>query len=447
MRKGLLDICPLQRSPAFRRLWIGTSAIRFSGQMAVVAVLYQVWELTRSPLWTGAIGVATAVPTIVLGLAGGTIADTFDRRRVVLLTSLGAVVSAGLLAAQAVAGIGSAVLVLVLVAAQTSCTALGSASRRAFVPRLLPQEQVAAGVALDHVAFQVAMLAGPAVAGVVLARWGLGWAYTVDAVTILLSLYGVVRLPSMRPEGGAVRAGLRATGEGLAFLWRRPALRGVLATDLAATVLAIPIALFPMINQERFGGDPQTLGLFLTAVAVGGTASGLLSGAVTGAARPGAVMLGSVGVWGLALAGFGAGRRPHRDAGVLSRRGRRGHRVGDLPGDARAAGDAGRVPRPDQLGGVRGRCRWAGTWRRTGGVGRQPGIGLGVGGQRGTGVRAGGGGDRWDASCTATVAATRPGRRRGMTASPLARADGGGYDLSRSAAPGEEGGAEKPATG
>ena len=305
MRKGLLDIRPLQTSPAFRRLWIGTSAIRVSGQMAVVAVLYQVWELTRSPLWTGAIGVATAVPTIVLGLLGGTIADTFDRRRIVLLTSLGAVVSAGLSAAQAVAGIGSAVLVLVLVAAQTSCTALGSASRRAFVPRLLPQSQVAAGVALDHVAFQVAMLAGPAVAGVVLARWGLGWAYTVDAVAILLALYGVARLPSMRPEGGSTRAGLRATGEGLAFLWRRPVLRGVLANDLAATVLAIPIALFPMINQERFGGDPHTLGLFLSAIAVGGTASGLLSGAVTSAARPGAVMSGSVAVWGLALAGFG----------------------------------------------------------------------------------------------------------------------------------------------
>jgi MFS family permease len=210
-----------------------------------------------------------------------------------------------LLAAQAVSGIGSAVLVLALVAAQTSCTALGTASRRAFVPRLLPQSQVATAVALDHVAFQVAMLAGPAVAGVVLARWGLSWAYTIDAVAILLSLHGVARLPSMRPEGGAARAGLRATSEGLAFLWRRPALRGVLASDLAATVLAIPIALFPMINQERFGGDPHTLGLFLSALAVGGTASGLLSGAVTSAARPGAVMLGSVGVWGLALAGFG----------------------------------------------------------------------------------------------------------------------------------------------
>jgi hypothetical protein len=84
-----------------------------------------------------------------------------------------------------------------------------------------------------------------------------------------------------------------------------PGAARVPASDLAATVLAIPIALFPMINQERFAGGPHTLGLFLSAVAVGGTASGLLSGAVTSAARPGAVMLGSVGVWGVALAGFG----------------------------------------------------------------------------------------------------------------------------------------------
>lgn len=305
MRKGLLDISPLRTSPAFRKLWIGTVAIRFSGQMAVVAVLYQVWELTKSPLWTGAIGVATAAPTIVLGLYGGTIADTFDRRRVVLLTSSGAIVAAVLLAVQAMAGIESALLVLALVAAQTSCTALGWASRRVFTPRLLPESQVSAGVALDLLAFQVAMLGGPVLAGVVLAGWGPSWVYVIDALAILLALYGVFRLPSMRPEGGAARAGLRATGEGLVFLWRNPALRGVLASDLAATVLAIPVALFPIINQERFGGDPHTLGLFLTAVAVGGTAAGLLSGAVTSAARPGAVMLGAVAVWGLAMAGFG----------------------------------------------------------------------------------------------------------------------------------------------
>ncbi|MCW0213540.1 MAG: MFS transporter [Pseudonocardia sp.] len=305
MTRGLLDIRPLRASAAFRRLWIGTSASTFSGQITTVAVLYQVWELTRSPLWTGAIGVATAVPTIALGLLGGTLADMVDRRRIVLLTSVGAAVAAALLTAQAVLGIGSAVLVLALVAAQTSCIALGKASRRSFIPRLLAPDQVPAGVALDHVAFQVAMLVGPAVAGVVLARFGPGWAYAVDAVAILISLYGVARLPSMRPEQGGERAGLRMAVEGIVFLWQRPVLRGALATDLAATVVSMPIGLFPALNEERFGGDPHTLGLFLTALAVGGTAAGLLSGAVTAAVRPGAVLLGAAGIWGLALAGFG----------------------------------------------------------------------------------------------------------------------------------------------
>lgn len=325
MSPRLLDTAPLRSSPEFRRLWVGTAAIRFSGQVAVVAVLYQVWELTRSPYWTGAIGLATAVPTIVFGLVGGTLADVLDRRRVVLVTSLGAVVAAVALAVQALAGVGSVLLVLTLVAAQTSCTALGIAARRAFVPRLLPVGQVAAGMALDHVAFQVAMLGGPALAGVLIAAGGPGWAYVVDAAAITLSLHGVARLPSMRPlqpapgaEVGAVRAGVRATGDGLAFLWRRPALRGVLATDLAATVLAMPVALFPVLNQERFGGDPHTLGLFLTAVAAGGVVAGLLSGVVTGAARPGAVSLAAAGVWGLALTGFGLVDGPAATLGCLA---------------------------------------------------------------------------------------------------------------------------------
>lgn len=124
MRKGLLDISPLRTSPAFRRLWIGTVAIRFSGQMAIVAVLHQVWELTKSPLWT----VRSAWRRPLRRSCSAPTAErspTRDRRRVVLLTSSGAIVAAGLLAVRAVAGIESALLVLALVAAQTSCTALG----------------------------------------------------------------------------------------------------------------------------------------------------------------------------------------------------------------------------------------------------------------------------------------------------------------------------------
>jgi len=309
--KGLVDTRPLRTSPAFRRVWIGATAAGVGGQIAVVAVLVQVWEATASSVWVGAVGLATAAPTIVAGLVGGTLADSVDRRRLALVTSGVAVVAATGLAAQAALAPGGIALVLALVVAQTGATALGSPARRTFIPRLLPREQVPAGVALNHLSFQVAMLVGPALGGVVVAGLGLRGAYALDALAIALSLYGAARLPAMPPHRApgaparpGVGAGLRATAAGWAFVARRPVLRGALLTDLAATVLAMPVALFPALDEGRFDGDPQTLGLFLTAIAAGGITAGALSGAVTGLHRPGAAMLVGAAVWGLALTGF-----------------------------------------------------------------------------------------------------------------------------------------------
>lgn len=85
-----------------------------------------------------------------------------------------------------------------------------------------------------------------------------------------------------------------------------PALSGAVATDLGATVLAMPVALFPVINAERFHGDPRPLGLLLSALAVGGITISLASGTLSRARRPRAVMLAAAGTWAVALAGFGA---------------------------------------------------------------------------------------------------------------------------------------------
>jgi MFS family permease len=296
----VVDTRPLRGDPAFRRLWSGTTASTFSGQVAVVAVLFQVWELTRSPVWVGVIGVAEGLPMIAFGLLGGVLADRVDRRALVLASSAAAAVAAGLLAAQAALDLRLLPVVLGLVAVQTAGAALGSSARRSFVARLLPREQVSAGLALNHVSFQAAMLLGPAVAGAVLAGGGPTAAFTLDAVATAASLYGVARLPGMRAE----RAGGAPAG-GWSFLVRHPVLRAALLGDLAATVLAMPVALFPAVNAERFGGDPRTLGLLLSAVAAGGILAALGSGPLTRARRPGRVSLVAGAVWGLALAGFG----------------------------------------------------------------------------------------------------------------------------------------------
>jgi predicted MFS family arabinose efflux permease len=301
----LLDARPLRSSPAFRRVWVGSALSTMGGQLAVVAVLHQTWELTASPVAVGAIGLAQAVPMIVFGVVGGALADAVDRRRLVLFTTLGQILVAGLLAAQALAGLGSLAVLLGLVALQSAAGALGAPARRTFAARLLPADQVAAGLALANLSFHGAMLVGPAVAGVVAARWGVGACYAADALTFLAALYGVLRLPPLPPDGAVARPGARAVVAGWRFIGGRPVLAGAFLSDLLATVLAMPIALFPVVNAERFGGSAQTLGLFLSASAVGGITAGLASGAVTRARRPGIVMLVAAGVWGLALAAFG----------------------------------------------------------------------------------------------------------------------------------------------
>jgi MFS family permease len=302
---GLIDIRPLRTNPAFRRLWIGTSMSAVGGQLTLVAVLYQVWELTDSPAAVGALGVANAVPMVVFGLVGGSLADALDRRRLVLLTTIGQLLAAVLLVAQATADLRSYEVLLAIVALQGTVAALGAPARRTFIPRLLPTDQVAAGIALGHLSFQLAMLVGPATAGVVAAAWGVDACYLLNAVMLLASLYGVFGLPAMRPEGEANRPGPAAIWAGWRFIARQPALSGAFVADVLATVLAMPIALFPAINDERFGGRAETLGFFLSAIAVGGVAAGAMSGRLTRAGRPGAVMLVTAGVWGLGLVGFG----------------------------------------------------------------------------------------------------------------------------------------------
>lgn len=306
VRVRFLDIRPLRSSQPFRDLWLGTSASQLGAQIANVAVLAQVWDLTGSPVGTGAIGLATGLPMVLFGLLGGTLADAFDRRAVVRATTAGQLLAAAGLCAQALADNRNVLLLLALVAMGTSCSALGAPARRTFPVRLLPADQVAAGLALTNVSFQAAMLTGPAMAGLIIARWDFPAAYATQAVAMAVSVLAVIRLPAMRPEGADAAGGRRRPERGgWRNVLRRPTLWGSMATDLSATLLAMPIALFPLVNEIRFGGNPQTLGLFLSAVAVGGITAGLLSGTVTCRRRGGLVQLSAAGVWGLALACFG----------------------------------------------------------------------------------------------------------------------------------------------
>jgi MFS family permease len=302
----LADITPLRESAAFRRLWAGSTLSSVGSALTGFAVILQVYDLTRSPFAVGAVGVAEMVPTLAVGLLGGSVTDAADRRKLVLVTSSCLAAVSAALAAQAFAGLRLVWLLYVLVAAQSSLGAINAPARRTFIPSLLPASQLPAGLALNRLSFQIMLTAGPALAGLITAapHLGLRACYLIDAISFAASLYGVARLPAMRPGDDATRPGLRAVAAGLSFIRRSKVLAGAFLADLNATVFGLPVALFPAINAERFGGDPRTLGLFTAAIGVGGLASAALSGPVRHVSRQGLAMLAAVAVWGAAFAGF-----------------------------------------------------------------------------------------------------------------------------------------------
>ena len=305
-RRLLADLTPLRESAAYRRLWAGTTVSSAGNALTAFALVLQVYQLTRSSFAVGALGLASMLPTLLIGLLGGSLADLVNRRRLVLITSGGlAAVSAGLTAA-AWAGLHQVWLLYALAAAQAALNAVDRPTRGTFTASLLRPGQLAAGLALERLSFQIVLITGPAIAGVIAAAPALGLraCYLLDTASFAAALYAVARLPAVRPESGLARPGPRAVAEGMRFIRRSPLLAGAFLADLNATVFGLPVALFPAINAARFGGSPATLGLFTTAIGVGGLASAACSGPVGSVARPGRAMLAAVAVWGAAFAGF-----------------------------------------------------------------------------------------------------------------------------------------------
>jgi MFS family permease len=302
-RRLVVDTRPLA-VPAFRRIFLGQGVSFIGVQVTAVAVPVQMYDITGSSLWVGAIGLASLVPLVFAGLYGGSISDAMDRRRLLVLSSLFVWAVTLALLVQALLGFQDRWVLLALVALQSVGFGLSSPTRGAIVPRLLPTELVPAGNTLNFTVSTLSMVLGPLVAGLLLVRAGYAWAYGVDALLFTAGLYAAIRLPALPPLGRASRPGLRSVAEGLAFIATRPVLMLSFVIDILAMVLAMPRALFPEVAETRFDGD-ATVGWLFAAIAIGSVVAGLASGWIGRVRRQGAALIVAVLVWGLAVAAAG----------------------------------------------------------------------------------------------------------------------------------------------
>jgi MFS family permease len=304
LRSVAIDISPLRDHPDFRRLWFATTFSSTGAHITGVAIAFQIYELTGSPLAVGLIGLVELIPLFTLSFVGGALADSMDRRKLLMITESVGVACAGGLALNSVLSEPQVWLIYVITAAYASVYALGSPAQRSATPLLVPQESITAAAAVNSMYHNFSAIIGPSIGGVLIAVIGLEGAYAVDVASFLLAIAFIARVKPMARSGDSERLQLRTIFDGIRFLKGRAVLQGSFIVDLNAMIFGMPEALFPAF-ADALGGGPGVLGLMYAAPSAGALIASLTSGWTSKIRRQGVVVYLAVIGWGASLAIFG----------------------------------------------------------------------------------------------------------------------------------------------
>jgi len=301
----VLDIDPLRKYRSFRRLWAGQVVSGLGSQLTLVAVSFEAYRLTRSTLVVGLVGLAQLVPLLAGALWGGTLADAIDRRRVLILTQFAMATAVGGLVANASMSRPAVWPLFICTAATAGFQGVDWPARRAALPMIVDQEDVTAAIALQTTIQSLAIVAGPALAGVLIATIGLSAVYGIDVATYSVALAAALLLPALVPSGGGTPMGLRSMTEGFRHLRREKLLSATYWIDLNAMIFGMPRAVFPALGAGLFGGGAGVVGLLYAAPGAGAFVGSLFTGWCSRVRRQGRAIAVCVVVWGTTITLFG----------------------------------------------------------------------------------------------------------------------------------------------
>ncbi len=308
------------RHREFRRVWLSQLVSQIGSQMQSAALHWHVYLLTGSPLALGFVGLTRALPTVLFSLWGGVIADRRDRRKVMFAAqSVMALVAVGL-AALTVAHRETLVALYLLNALGAAAGAFDNPSRQALIPRLVPIEDLPGALSLNLAMFQSGLIAGPALAGLLIASGGhgplagtgvLALIYVLNAISFLgvlgvlgtLTTSGKVEVPE-----GTRETPFAALGEGLRFVFTTPVMVWTTALDFVATFFAGSMSLLPIVADQVLHVGPAGYGVLVAAPAAGALLGALYTSARPLPPRQGRLLLGSVAAYGFATVVFGLSR-------------------------------------------------------------------------------------------------------------------------------------------
>jgi MFS family permease len=308
LRQWALDISPLRESVPYRALWLGQIVSLMGTHMRILAVSFQIFQLTGSTVAVGLVGLVEIVPLIAFSIIGGAAADRADRRKLMAVMQVGLLLTSLGLAWVSVQSRPSVLAIYALSAIGAVFQSADRPARSAILPSLVKKEHIPAALALRQVVFQLTMIVGPFLGGLLIAVFAdeVTWVYVVDAFSFIAALVALHWVPSSKPERLEEQTSWESIREGLAFSFRTPLIFSILAIDLIAMIFGMPRAAFPELAEKTLGLGPAGLGLLYAAPSAGALVAALASGWVKNISAQGKGVIIAVLVWGgaMALAGL-----------------------------------------------------------------------------------------------------------------------------------------------
>ena len=296
-----MDLRPLRHRDY--RLLFTAQVVSAMGSMVTYAALpYHMYQLTHSSLAVGLLGLFELIALLSTAFIGGALADALDRRRMGMITDVALAAGSATLAVLA-ATTASPWMLYAVAAWMSALAALQRPSLQALVPLFLAKDEMTGAAALQMVSGSVAQIGGPALAGLIIARWGLADAYLLDVVSYVLAFFLLVALRPTPPGEHAEPASLARVLEGFRYARSRQELIGTYVVDFVAMVFGMPLALFPALS-ERLGGV-EALGMLYAAPAIGALIAGVTSQWTHQVTRHGRAVIVAAAVWGVAIVAFG----------------------------------------------------------------------------------------------------------------------------------------------
>jgi MFS family permease len=298
-----MDFTPLRRHRDYRLLYIAQSVSFLGTMMTYVALPYQMFQLTHSSFMVGLLGVAELIPLLMTAFIGGALADTVDRRLMVIVTDVFLALGSLSLALLAYHGAPPTWALYVLAGFMSGLNGLQRPSIDALMPRLVPREDLMAAAALSSFRGSFIMIVGPAIGGVLIASMGLAFTYAMDVLSYALALGCILLIRKTSAPQRAERPTLESIREGFRYARSRQELVGTYVVDFVAMIFGMPMALFPALS-EKLGG-PGVLGVLYASPAVGAFIASVTSRWTRGVKRHGLAVTVAAAVWGVAIVFFG----------------------------------------------------------------------------------------------------------------------------------------------